>query len=117
MRREKKPLRERLAVRSCETEDQISIRRVNAKSGFTNNVVWKILLRSRAPCRFARNLRRYNLGVKQEKLVARTSFTVSSPNSAQETRVTRSKPPCAINVRAVCLTVNMLTHRPSQYAD
>src|SRR5882757_8590869 len=92
MRREQKPLRERLAVRSCETEDQISIRRVNAKSGFTNNVVWKILLRSRAPCGFARNLGRYNLAVNQDKLVARTSFTVSAPNSAQETRtVTRSK--------------------------
>ncbi len=64
----------------------ISIRRVNAKSGFTNNVVWKILLRSRAPYGFARNLRRYNLAVNQEKLVARTSLTASAPNSAQETR-------------------------------
>jgi hypothetical protein len=58
---------------------------------FTNNVVWKILLRSRALYGFARNLGRYNLAVNQEKLVARTSFTVSASNSAQETRVTRRK--------------------------
>ncbi len=63
----------------------ISIRRVNAKSGFTNNVVRKILLRSRAPCGFVRNLGRYNLAVNQDKRVARTSFAVSATNSAQNT--------------------------------
>jgi hypothetical protein len=73
------------------------------------NVVWKILLRSRAPCGFARNLGRYNLGVNQEKLVARTSFTVSASHSAQETRVTRRK-----------IAVRDYTSGPlhnSQYAD
>ena len=68
----------------------ISIRRVNAKSGFTNNVVWKILLRSRAPYGFVRNLGRYNLAVNQDKRVARTSFTVSAPKfSARNARGTQ----------------------------
>src|SRR5882757_621710 len=68
----------------------ISIRRVNAKSGFTNNVVWKILLRSRAPYGFVRNLGRYNLAVNQDKRVARTSFTVSAPKfSARNARDTQ----------------------------
>src|SRR6266478_4429986 len=62
----------------------ISIRRVNAKSGFTNNVVWKILLRSRAPYGFVRNLGRYNLAVNQYKRVARTSFTMSATKHATQ---------------------------------
>src|SRR5712671_7989749 len=107
MRRNQKPLRGRLACVRAQRKTNLDQTR-KCKIRFTNNVVWKIPLRSRAPYGFVRNLGRYNLAVNQDKLVARTSFTASAPNSAQETRNGETQH---------CQTVNMLTVRTSQYAD
>src|SRR5712671_7022904 len=78
MRRNQKPLRGRLACVRAQRKTNLDQTR-KCKIRFTNNVVWKIPLRSRAPYGFVRNLGRYNLAVNQDKRVARTSFTVSAP--------------------------------------